>query len=302
MTTTKPHAALAHTCPFCGADPGQPCRTHRGRGRELDWPHSRRLRVVGRSEVSDKVSPTPASDQKRSRRALCCECGQLRTFSANYHFALTDENAPQSVGHFTDPRGWRGTGTLKCSECGRRTRHAVLCEPDMRYRDYDEQIQAYALGADWPGEYKPDRERLRTEYFAQFPRNPYVNHRWWKSEEREAREAGKTWFRAMCGQPMPMPEQVRENGRDITAMEAPTQISDPERTEHENLDVETGLWWTADGVCVNCLKVRHDWLLKEQRKQLLGQLLEVSATVNQMDAADVAALREHLDRIMGSAK
>ncbi|WP_283608692.1 hypothetical protein [Mycolicibacterium poriferae] len=145
------------------------------------------------------------------------------------------------------------------------------------------------------------RESLRERYFAQFPRNPFVHHRHWKSEEREARKAGKTWFRAMCGEPIPVPEEVRENGQTITDVKAPTQLTDPDRTEHENLDVETGLWWTADGECVNCLKVRHDWLLQEQRKQLLVPLLEVSSIADKLAAGDVAALGEHLDRIMANA-
>ncbi len=182
--------------------------------------------------------------------------------------------------------------------------HGTRCWPKNTCPTSPRDIRTYVLGGPSPYTYdvtEDGRERLREQYFAQFPRNPFVNHRWWKSQEREARAAGKTWFRAMCGEPLPMPEEVRENGRDITAMIEPTQLADPEQTEHENLDVETGLWWTEDGECVNCLKVRHDWLLKEQRKQLLGQLLEVSTAVNQMDAADVTALREHLDRIMANA-
>ena len=292
MTFTEQHPALRHRCPFCHSDPGQPCRTHRGRGHDLDSPHSRRI-VLARPDLQELLARASTRQQ-----ALCCQCGQLRTVSPNY-YRIDDQN--RGGGLFTDPRGWFDTRTLKCGHCQAHTRHAMLSEPDKVSRDIAEEYQNYVLGGDSPHQYTPDRERLRAEYFAQFPRNPFVNHRWWKSDERQAREAGKTWFRAMCGEPVEVPEEVRENGRTITDMEAPTQIADPERAEHENLDVETGLWWTADGVCVNCLKVRHDWLLKEHRKQLLGQLLEVSATVDRMGAEDVAALREHLDRIMSNA-
>ena len=287
MTTTEPHPALGHRCPFCHADPGQPCRTHRGRGRELDHPHLRRS-MLARPDLQAVVAASTR------RQALCCECGQLRTFSPNYSFSHDDKN--RGGGLFTDPRGWQATGTLKCSHCETRTRHALMDADHVR--DFTEDYQRYVLGGDWPFKYLPDRERLRTEYFDQFPRNPFVRHRWFKSDEKQAREAGKTWFRSMCGEPVSMPEQERENGRTITEMEAPTQLADPERTEHENLDVETGLWWTADGECVNCLRVRHDWLLKENRTQLLTQLIEASAAVATMDAEAVTALREHLDRIM----
>jgi len=231
-------------------------------------------------------------------QALCCECGNLRTVSADYHFGTNDENCGEGL--FMNPRGWFETGTLKCAHCGARTRHALLNKEGKR--DYAEDYLRYVLGGEWDSRWAPDRERLRERYFAQFPRNPYVRHRWWKSDENAARSAGMKWFRGMCGEMVRLPKEVRENGRNITEVEAPTHITDPDRTEHENLDVETGLWWTADGECVNCLRVRHDWLLKEHRKQLLGQLLEASAGVHQMDAADVAALREHLNRIMANVE
>ena len=48
--------------------------------------------------------------------------------------------------------------------------------------------------------------------------------------------------------------------------------------------------------------MRHDWLLQEQRKQLLVKLLEVSNAVDTMAPEDVTALREHLDRIMEVAR
>jgi hypothetical protein len=143
-------------------------------------------------------------------------------------------------------------------------------------------------------------ESLRERYFAQFPRNPFVTHKWWKSDEDQAREAGREQFRAMCGEMVDLPDTPRP-GATPSEFLAPTQLTHPDVTEHGNLDVETGLWWTADGWCVHCLEMRHGWLLKEQRKQLLGQLLEVSATVDKLDAEDLASLREHLHRIMANA-
>jgi hypothetical protein len=57
-------------------------------------------------------------------RALCCECGQLRTVSANHNHRL-DDNLAYDAGP-QERNGWRMTGTLKCSHCGTCTRHAVL--------------------------------------------------------------------------------------------------------------------------------------------------------------------------------
>jgi hypothetical protein len=66
-------------------------------------------------------------------RALCCECGNPRTVSANYK-RRNDGN--QSGECDDDPRGWRLTCTLKCSVCGARTRHAML--RDDAHRDFAE--------------------------------------------------------------------------------------------------------------------------------------------------------------------
>lgn len=290
MTTTEPHPALGHRCPFCHADPGQACRTHRGRGHELGHPHSRQI-MLSRPDLQAVVAAA-----KVPAPALCCECGNLRTVSTDYHFGIDDEN--RGNGLFMDPRGWIETGTLKCSHCGTRTRHALLNKEGKR--DYAEDYQRYVLGGDWDSRWAPDREQLRERYFAQFPRNPFVQHKWWKSAEDQARKDGKQWFPSMCGELVELPDSPR-GGATISEGLAPTQITDPDRAEHENLDVETGLWWTADGWCVNCLRVRHDWLLKENRTQLLTQLIEVSAAVATMSAEDVTALREHLDRIMADA-
>jgi hypothetical protein len=68
-------------------------------------------------------------------RALCCECGNLRTVAANY-------NPPRDANRtmeWVDPRGWRMTGTLKCPICATRTRHALLRDTDEpQLRDYAE--------------------------------------------------------------------------------------------------------------------------------------------------------------------
>jgi hypothetical protein len=65
-------------------------------------------------------------------RALCCECGNLRTVGADY-WPPKDGNRTREEG-FGDHRGWRWTGTLKCSVCMIKTRHALLRD-GSEYRD-----------------------------------------------------------------------------------------------------------------------------------------------------------------------
>lgn len=319
MTTTEPHPALAHRCPFCGVEPGHACRTHRGRGRELDWPHSRRIQALGDlgarmraaaeqlprpsdavidQQVGDKLSPAPAQDQKPPRRALCCECGQLRTFSANYHFALADENAPQSVGHFTDPRGWRATGTLKCAHCGRRTRHAVLREPDPRFRDYDERVQEYTLGGEWHDQYAPDRDRLRAEYFAQFPRNPYLTHRRYTAEAQKAWDDGTKWVTALCGAQIEVkvdPRQAAKYSKPehrINGYLVAEQLSD---IEYE--DPETGLSW-IDMDCVDCWRVSNRKHWEAQRKRLEYLLAWFALHPEEVPDEEVDSLSVLMERLV----
>jgi hypothetical protein len=67
-------------------------------------------------------------------RALCCECGHLRTFSPRYSFHRDDSNYARDGGK-EEQFGWRMTGTLRCSVCKAPTRHALLrdnCDPLFR--------------------------------------------------------------------------------------------------------------------------------------------------------------------------
>lgn len=287
MTTTEPHPALNHRCPFCHAAPGEPCRTHRGHGRELDHPHSRRI-MLTRPDLQAVVAAAATR-----RHALCCECGHLRTFSSNYSFSHDDENLGGCL--FTDPRGWQATGTLKCSHCGTRTRHALLAADHSR--DLTEDYQRYVLGGDWPHKYAPDRERLRAEYFAQFPHNPRLRHLWGVADEKAAREAGQAHVPARCGAPIELPpaEQIIKI--------PPGETVKPGRIDWDTEleDAETGLWW-VDMDCVDCLRVSNTRRLERKRTALLAQLVEAAGAVKNMAADDVAALAEHLDRIMEVAR
>jgi hypothetical protein len=109
---------LSYRCPRCAAEPGQVCRT-RG-GLEAEYPHVQRLLLV------DESLQQRAVRRALPVRALCCECGSLRTTSAGYR--RNDDNL--SFEDNLHPQGWRCTRTLKCSACRAPTRHAVLRDDD----------------------------------------------------------------------------------------------------------------------------------------------------------------------------
>ena len=78
-------------------------------------------------------------------RALCCECGNLRTVSASHR--RRDENY---AAEFSDHRrGWRMTTTLKCPVCEQPTRHAVLRDDTPETRDSVERDEHDAAAAQY---------------------------------------------------------------------------------------------------------------------------------------------------------
>jgi hypothetical protein len=130
---------LSNRCPVCAAEPGQVCRT-RG-GREAEDPHIRRRCLV------DEELQQQALRRTSRVRALCCECGNLRTTSAGCR--RNDDNLTHDDNRH--PQAWRCTGTLKCSACKTATRHAVLRDSDEpRFRDIAETRMHLEAGAGVP--------------------------------------------------------------------------------------------------------------------------------------------------------
>lgn len=215
------------------------------------------------------------SDQLR--QALCCECGQLRTY----------KRARNQRGYWGDRNWERSLGDLKCATCSKVTAHALLNDSG----DWDEEKQLVALGDDeamgWSLE---RRQQLRDEYRRGFPRNPLTHHLWWKGEEDAAREAGQKQFQAMCGEPVNVPEKRRE-GTTPQQQRMPAQAKEVNLYEEEFQDPDTGLWW-RDGDCVDCLRHRHAWLLRDRRTKLSALLIKVVASIDEVDAAMVEKLNE----------
>ncbi len=81
------------------------------------------------------MTPTGRNDALRRLRlrALCCQCGQLRTVSGVYR--RRDGNNAREGSH---PKHWRMTTTLKCAHCAETTRHALLRDANDPGRDVGE--------------------------------------------------------------------------------------------------------------------------------------------------------------------
>jgi hypothetical protein len=278
MTTTEPHPALQHRCPFCGAAPNQPCRAHRGTGVETDL-HIKRIALV------DDWVRRNQDRRRETEQALCCECGSLRTCKQPRNYVA--ERADLQTWH-------RMTGDLKCDTCGRITRHALLRRSD-EYRDSAEDYQRVALGGE-PRSGLVDVDRARREYRLGLPRNPYLKHWRITAEAEAAWDSGEKTVVALCGETITVERDPRST--TLSSRGSTGELVEPEEVrDMEYEDSETGLWWTEMD-CVDCLRVANERRLERLRKELLADLLEVSACVQGLGAADVIGLREHIDRLL----
>lgn len=282
--------ALKHRCPFCHSEPGHQCRTLRGRGPEIDTVHSRRIALA---LPEDRRVRVPAQV-----KALCCQCGNLRTVSEDYSRYQDPNNAHSPQGR---KEGWRKTESLKCDECGQRTRHAIL-HADGRFRDWDEVRQRIALGDPDTSQYPMGEEnikQLRREYRQLFPRNPNLRHRFRIADAQKVWDEGGRDVIALCGEPDTIEtdpktwgtskaDKNRErNGGYLVA----EQLSDIEYT-----DLETGLEW-IDMDCVDCCRVANRVRMDAKRDRLKWFFTYFALKMESIPDLDVGELEEHLDKL-----
>ncbi|BDY31451.1 hypothetical protein hbim_05403 [Mycolicibacterium mageritense] len=289
--TTDAHPALNHRCPFCHSDPGQLCRTHRGRGGELDHPHSRRIGLSGPAQQRDPAARV---------NALCCECGALRTVSDDYYSRRQDPN--DSYSDQGRKEGWRRTMSLKCDACGVRTRHAVL-NPPGAFRDGDERRQLIALGDSDTSDYPFSEEhiaRLRQEYRQLFPRNPYLRHRYWTKEANQAWDDGSKKVIALCGEPITLECDPRQPSKKKEA-ETPGYLVADQLSDTEYEDPETGMWW-IDMACVDCCRVSNNNHRAHQRKRLELFLANFARSPELIPDSHVGGLIETLEKLYDQAE
>ncbi len=217
--------------------------------------------------------------------ALCCECGNLRTCKR-----------PRNRTYGSRPDGTeRATGDLKCSACNRITRHALLSEAAVEYRDMFEIDDAWARGMPpGPDTYLGTNPKaladLRDTYRRAQPQNPFLSHIWFKSEADEARERGEATVRAYCGVWVPLP---KDGGRDLTEQDyEPIARSE----EYEGPD---GEFW-VDMDCVDCVRVANDRRRRRRAKQVADWLPWVTARVlnESLPTEDVDELHRALEVIV----
>lgn len=191
-------------------------------------------------------------------QALCCTCGNLRT-------CRRPRNHRQENYWLRGPvdRNWhRETGDLKCSECGRVTRHALIMPAGDSFRDHAERITRVALGSttDPIASHEELRRHVRDAYRQGRQPNPYLKHLWSVSDEEEARKAGRTHIRTRCGEQHPLPKRSKTYGGNRPLEPDPVRWDQ----EYEGPD---GQWW-IEVDCPDCYRVSNERRLAQRRQQL----------------------------------
>lgn len=215
---------------------------------------------------------------ERSRQALCCECGQLRTcvHPRNHVLGGLGLYTPFGDGH-------REVCELKCDHCGRRTRHALLMRA---YQDHDECMQKVALGDPHEGYTDAELDRLRDNYRNGLPRNPFLEHMFYTADLEKARADGSTTARTLCGEVVEIDDSRFDYGamHEVQDYRAPGEVRDQ---EYE--DPKTGLWW-VEQECVDCLRISNQMAARSKRDELLGALSNLLANLQNYDTASVERL------------
>lgn len=206
------------------------------------------------SLITERKSPLMTLQPKQ---ALCCTCGNLRN-------CLRPRNHRRENYWLSGPvdRGWhRETGDLKCSECGRVTRHALIMPEGDVFRDHAERVTRIALGSTADPVATEDlRESIRKAYRQGRRPNPNMRHLWSAADEETARKAGKTTVVTRCGETQEIPPKS-----DTFAAEGQLR---PDAVRWEECeDPDTGMWW-IEVDCPDCYRVSNERRRVKRRKDL----------------------------------
>jgi hypothetical protein len=236
VMTTADDEYRARECPLCAAEPGTPCRSKYGKVRE--WSHIAR-------RPADEQSKRPTGDL----RALCCECGNLRTF----------KQSRNRRGWWGDLNWERDLCDLKCEPCGRITAHAIVSAEGRDEGGY----YLVARGVETSGRWsKKEIRRIQEQY-------PNLSHRYWMAEAKAAWDDGSKKVVALCGERIALksePGKSTSTKERVDGYMIAEQFSDIEYEDHD-----TGLSW-IDMECVDCCRVRNE-RHSAKRRDLMEQLL-----------------------------
>lgn len=215
-------------------------------------------------------------------QALCCECGELRTCTRPRNHIEDNYWLRKPV-----DRDWhRETGDLKCANCGRITRHAIILPDGHWAQNHAEKLRKAGTGWYFKNLTDADLKRIQERWHDGQPRNPRTWHQWFRSAEDQARAAGRTHLRAVCKALVPVPKRTweqryPEGGLDRDVLVKPT-VYDPEPD--------------ADGweyvQCVDCLYRSNQMAIDDQRKELKDKLLKYAGKLSTLDPATVISLVE----------
>ena len=218
----------------------------------------------------------------RMLQALCCVCGTLRTCRRPRNYRRENYWLSEPV-----DRDWhRETGDLKCGNCDKVTRHAILL-PESTWRDHAEEIHRMAIGWEFKNMTQGTHQRVRERWREGLPRNPYLRHQWWISDETAARAAGETHVITICQTYTPLPKKVTKKGTGVDR----DQFMKPKQygLEEGYEDPSTGLTWISM-TCPDCYRRSNAIALDEQRKALRDKMLDAAAKLSTLDARTVERL------------
>lgn len=219
-------------------------------------------------------------------QALCCECGELRTCTRprnhreDNYFLRAPVNAD-----------WhRETGDLKCANCGRVTRHAIILPDGHWARNHAELLHELATGWINSRATDADCERIQDRWHRASRANPRLRHLWWTQSERKAREAGRSHMSAICGAQIPVPDRAPKPKK-------PKKKGDPGYNRDqlwapEFIDSEEDERGWREVSCVDCLALSNQIAINEQREELQKKLLEYAGKLKSLDAVTVISLVE----------
>lgn len=235
------------------------------------------------------VGPAPATS---GRQALCCTCGNVRTCRRPRNYRMENYWLRGAV-----DRDWhRETADLKCTVCGRVTRHALLVRNDV-FRDHAEELQQIALGGTSKSWVEPDR--IREKYRMGRQANPYRSHLAFQRDIEKADREGTFAVTAHCGEVV---DRSPTNKAPAAIDFLPRRVKDLHDSGDEQIEPRLGEvqrydqdcppegWDVLD--CPDCLRVANAQRLKRRRATLLSKLLELSNRTLDLDASTV-------DRLLG---
>ncbi|SLE55380.1 Uncharacterised protein [Mycobacteroides abscessus subsp. massiliense] len=219
------------------------------------------------------------------RQALCCECGNLRTCRRPRNFV--EEN--WYLGRPVD-RDWRRElGDLKCANCGRITRHALLYPKWHSFKDHAERIERIALGGSDPLNNEAPRvaQQIKKNYRVGRQTNPYLIHLWRVCDENKARDEGRSWVTTHCGEREELPpegETVKLHN-NIGLLDPIYEDLSPEYDD----DAPAGMGW--EGInCPACYRISNERRLAALRAALLAKLNALITAAQELDASTVGRL------------